>query len=58
MNKTDHFKLFVLCSGDMTADVDDLHVKRIHLVSFFYIVIEDLTSLLQCNRLYNVKSAS
>jgi hypothetical protein len=46
MNKTDHFKLFVLCSGDMTADVDHLHVKRIHLVSFFYIVIEDLTSLL------------
>jgi hypothetical protein len=25
----------------MAADIDHLHVKRIHLVSFFYIVIED-----------------
>jgi hypothetical protein len=29
MNKIDHFKVFILCNGDMTADVDHLHVKRI-----------------------------
>jgi hypothetical protein len=43
MNEIDHFKVFILCSGDVAADVDDLHVKRIHLVSFSYIVIEDGT---------------
>jgi hypothetical protein len=44
MNEIDHFKFFILCSGDMAADVDHLHVKIIHLVhlvSFSYIVIED-----------------
>jgi hypothetical protein len=30
MNEIDHFKVFVLCSGDMAADVDHLHIKRIH----------------------------
>jgi hypothetical protein len=25
----------------MTADVNHMHIKRIHLMSFFYIVIED-----------------
>jgi hypothetical protein len=30
MNVIDHFKVFILCSGDMTADVDHLHVKRIY----------------------------
>jgi hypothetical protein len=30
MNETDHFKVFVLYSGDVTADIDHLHVKRIH----------------------------
>jgi hypothetical protein len=24
MNEIDHFKLFILCSGDVTADVDYL----------------------------------
>jgi hypothetical protein len=28
----------------MAADVDYLHVKRIHLVSFSYIIIEDKNS--------------
>jgi hypothetical protein len=41
MSEINHFKIFVLCSGDVAADVDHLHVKRIHLVGFFYIVIED-----------------
>jgi hypothetical protein len=41
MNEFDHFKIFILCSGDVAADVDHLHVKRIHLVDFSYIVIED-----------------
>jgi hypothetical protein len=40
MNEIDHFKVFVLCSGDVAIDVE--HVKRIHLVDFSYIVIEDL----------------
>jgi hypothetical protein len=30
MNEIDHFKVFVLCHGDVTLDVDHLHVKRIH----------------------------
>jgi hypothetical protein len=29
MNEIDHFKVFVLCSGDVAADVDHLRVKRI-----------------------------
>jgi hypothetical protein len=41
MNEIDHFKVFILYSGDVTADVDHLHIKRIHLVGFSYIVIED-----------------
>jgi hypothetical protein len=36
MNEIDYFIVFVLCSGD----VDHLHVKKIYLVSFSYIVIE------------------
>jgi hypothetical protein len=40
MNEIDHFKVFLLCSGDVTAHVDHLHVKRIYLVNFSYIVIE------------------
>jgi hypothetical protein len=30
MNENDHFEVFVLCSGDVTADVEYLHVKKIH----------------------------
>ncbi len=44
MNEIDHFKVFVLCSGDVAADVDYLHVKRIQLkslVDHLYIVRED-----------------
>jgi hypothetical protein len=39
MNEIDHFKVCVLYSGDVVADVDHLHVKRIHLVGFSYIII-------------------
>jgi hypothetical protein len=39
MNEIDHLKVFVLYTEDMTADVNQLHVNRIHLVSFSYIVI-------------------
>jgi hypothetical protein len=42
MNEIDHFKVLVLYSGDVTCDVDHLHVKRIHLLNFSYIVIEDV----------------
>jgi hypothetical protein len=45
MSEINHVKKIILCSGDMTADVDKLHVKRIHLVDFSYIVIEDLHSI-------------
>jgi hypothetical protein len=45
MNKIGHFKFFILCSDDVVADVDHLYVKRIFLVSFSYIVIDDYTSL-------------
>jgi hypothetical protein len=30
MNEIDHFKAFVLCCGDVVADVDHLHIKKIH----------------------------
>jgi hypothetical protein len=30
MNEIDYFKVFVLRNGDVAADVDHLHVKRIH----------------------------
>jgi hypothetical protein len=30
MNEIDHFKIFILCCGDVVADVDHLHVNRIH----------------------------
>jgi hypothetical protein len=30
MNEIDRFKVFILCSGDVAADVDNLHIKRIH----------------------------
>jgi hypothetical protein len=41
MNEIGHFKVLILYSGD----VDHLHVKRIHLVCFSYIVIEDRVNL-------------
>jgi hypothetical protein len=49
MNEIDYFKVFVFCSGDVAADVDHLHVKRIHLVGFSYIVIEDTVVHMPCN---------
>jgi hypothetical protein len=39
MSEINHFKDFIMCSDDMTADVDHLHVKKIQLVGFSYIVI-------------------
>jgi hypothetical protein len=39
MSKINHFKVFIICSDDMTANVDHLHVKRIYLAVFSYIVI-------------------
>jgi hypothetical protein len=41
MNEINHFKAFILCSGDVVADVYYLYVKRIHLVNFSYIIIMD-----------------
>jgi hypothetical protein len=44
MYEINRFKVFVLCSYDVAADVDHLHVKRIHLeylVGYLYIVRED-----------------
>jgi hypothetical protein len=41
ISEINHFKVFIMCSDNMTSDMDHLHVKRIHLVSFSYIVIED-----------------
>jgi hypothetical protein len=41
MSEINHFKVFIISSDDMVADLDHLHVKRIHLVNFSYIVIED-----------------
>jgi hypothetical protein len=41
MNEIGYFKIIVFYSGDVTADVDHLHIKRIFLVDFSYIVIDD-----------------
>jgi hypothetical protein len=41
MNEIDYFKVFVLCSDDVAADMDYLYVKKILLVGFSYIVIND-----------------
>jgi hypothetical protein len=44
MCEINHFKPFVLCSCDVIADVDHLHIKKIHLeslVSHLYIIKED-----------------
>jgi hypothetical protein len=30
MNEVDHFKVFVLYSGDVVTDMDHLHIKRIY----------------------------
>jgi hypothetical protein len=30
MNKSEHFKVFILYSGNMISDVDHLHVKKIY----------------------------
>jgi hypothetical protein len=30
MGDIEHFKFFILSSGDVVADVDHLHIKRIH----------------------------
>jgi hypothetical protein len=42
MSETNYFKKIIMCSDDMTTDVDQLYVKKIHLVGFSYIVIEDV----------------
>jgi hypothetical protein len=31
MSEINYFKKIVLCSSDVTADVDHLHIKKIHL---------------------------
>jgi hypothetical protein len=44
MSEINHFKKFVLCSDDMTVDVNHLHIKRIYLEPLFdhlYIIRED-----------------
>jgi hypothetical protein len=41
MNEIDYFKVFVLCSDDVVADVDHLHVKIMYLMCLSYIVIKD-----------------
>jgi hypothetical protein len=30
MSEINHFKVFVVCSGYVTADIEHLYVKRIH----------------------------
>jgi hypothetical protein len=40
MSEINHFKVFIMCSDNVAAVVDYLHVRRIYLVCFSYIVIE------------------
>jgi hypothetical protein len=44
MIEINHFKVFIMYSDDVADDVDHLYVKRIHLVGFSYIIIEDVIS--------------
>jgi hypothetical protein len=44
MSEINHFKIFIMYNDDMTAGVDYLYVKRIYLVNFSYIVIDDVKS--------------
>jgi hypothetical protein len=39
MNEIDYFNIFILCNGNVVADVDHLHIKKNSLVDFSYIVI-------------------
>jgi hypothetical protein len=39
MNEINHFKVFVLYSGNVAANVDYLHIKRIYLFSYFIVVM-------------------
>jgi hypothetical protein len=48
MGAINHLKFFIMYSDDITTDVYHLHIKRIHLMSFSYIVIEDAC---RCNLL-------
>jgi hypothetical protein len=41
MSEINYFKIFILYSGDVAADMDHLHIKRIHLMGFSYIFIRD-----------------
>jgi hypothetical protein len=41
MNEIDYFIVFILYSGNVIANIDHLHVKKIDLMSFSYIVRED-----------------
>jgi hypothetical protein len=39
MNEINYFKVFILYSDNVVADVDYLHVKKFTLINFSYIVI-------------------
>jgi hypothetical protein len=42
MNEIDHFRNFIFYSDDVIVDIDHLHIKRIYLVCFSYVVIKDV----------------
>jgi hypothetical protein len=51
MSEINHFKFYYYvrlyskwCSGDLSADVDHLYIKRMIESGFVYIVIEDFIS--------------
>jgi hypothetical protein len=35
MNEIDNFKVFIFYSDNVTANIDHLHIKRIHLVDLY-----------------------
>jgi hypothetical protein len=41
VNKIDHFKIYLHFSGDVSADVNHLHIIKFYLVNFSYIIIDD-----------------
>jgi hypothetical protein len=49
MRETNHFKAFILCSCDVTADVEHLHIKNsLRILSrYLYIITDDLDMELQ-----------
>jgi hypothetical protein len=46
MSEINHIKVFIMCTDDITADVDHLHVKKNSLSEFFLYSYRGFTRLI------------